>query len=131
MADSVRVFKALGDETRLRILHLLRRGELCVCDIMSVLGIPQSRASRHLAELRATGLVTGRREGRWMYYTLASTPGTLQRCLLDCLLAAGKEIPCSTSDLEALERLRRDGELCAQGSPRSRAQARRQEPSST
>ncbi len=128
MTDSVRVFKALGDETRLRILHLLRQGELCVCDIMSVLGIPQSRASRHLAELRATGLVTDRREGRWMYYTLASTPGTLQRCLLDCLLKAGREIPRSTTDLKALKRLRRDGQLCAECPPSGRGQAGRREP---
>jgi len=125
MADSVRVFKALGDETRLRILNLLRQGELCVCDIMSVLGIPQSKASRHLAQLRATGLVTDRREGRWMHYTLATSGGGLQRCLLECLLEAGDEIPRSAADLKALERLRRTGELCAQCSPSNRAQARR------
>jgi len=92
---------------------------------MSVLGIPQSKASRHLAQLRATGLVTDRREGRWMHYTLAAAAGSLQRCLLDCLLKAGKEIPRSASDLKALERLRRNGELCAQCPPSSRGQSRR------
>jgi len=125
MADTVRVFKALGDETRLRILNLLSRGELCVCDIMKVLGVPQSKASRHLAQLRATGLVTDRREGRWMHYTLATGGGALQRCLLRCLLEAGKEIPRAVSDLRALERLRQRGELCAECPPSNRARARR------
>ena len=125
MADTVQVFKALGDETRLRILNLLRQGELCVCDIMKVLGIPQSKASRHLAQLRATGLVTDRREGRWMHYTLATAGGALQRCLLACLLEAGKELPRTASDLRALERLRLRGELCAQRPPSNLARARR------
>ena len=125
MADTVRVFKALGDETRLRILNLLSRGELCVCDITAVLGVPQSKASRHLAQLRVAGLVTDRREGRWMHYTLATAGGALQRCLLACLREARKEIPRAASDLKALEHLQRRGDLCAQCPPSNRAQARR------
>lgn len=68
-------FKALGDPTRLRILALLRAGELCVCDLTAALGLPQSTVSRHLALLRAAGWVTGRRGGAWMYYRLAAAPG--------------------------------------------------------
>jgi ArsR family transcriptional regulator len=66
-----RLFQALGDATRLRILGLLLTGEVCVCDIHESLGISQPKASRHLAYLRRTGLVTARREGLWMHYRLA------------------------------------------------------------
>lgn len=65
------LFKALSDRTRLRILALLARGEVCVCDIHSTLGIPQPTASRHLAYLRRSGLVTDRRKGLWVYYGLS------------------------------------------------------------
>ena len=67
-ADS---YKALSDETRLRILALLlAEGELCVCDIIAALRLPQSTVSRHLAILRKTGWVDDRRCGLWIYYSL-------------------------------------------------------------
>lgn len=66
--------KALSDGTRLRILNLLGTGELCVCDLMAVLDMPQSKVSRHLAYLRGTGWVEGRRSGKWMYYRLSGKP---------------------------------------------------------
>lgn len=68
------IFKALSDETRLRIYLLLGRGELCVCHIQAILGTTQTKVSRHLAVLRNAGLVTARREGLWMYYRRAD-PG--------------------------------------------------------
>jgi ArsR family transcriptional regulator, arsenate/arsenite/antimonite-responsive transcriptional repressor len=64
------LFKALADATRLRILGLLLSGEVCVCDIHESLKIPQSKASRHLAYLRRSGLVETRREGLWVHYRL-------------------------------------------------------------
>ena len=67
-----RMFKALGDETRLRIVALLAHGELCVCHLESALGIPQTSTSRQLAVLRAAGVVEHRREGSWVYYRLAA-----------------------------------------------------------
>jgi ArsR family transcriptional regulator, arsenate/arsenite/antimonite-responsive transcriptional repressor len=67
------LFKALADATRLRILRLLIAGEACVCDIHETLKIPQAKASRHLAYLRRTGLVTARREGLWMHYSLSKS----------------------------------------------------------
>lgn len=70
MKNLAQMFKALSDQTRLRILALLTQGELCVCDLMAVLQLPQSTVSRHLAYLRNTGLVSDRREGIWMYYRL-------------------------------------------------------------
>ena len=60
-------------------------GELCVCDIVAVLLVPQPKASRHLAYLRRAGLVTARKEGLWSYYQLAPARGTFHRKLLDCL----------------------------------------------
>ena len=65
------VFKALADQTRLRILGLLGAGEVCVCEIHESLRIPQPTASRHLAYLKRAGLVADRRDGLWVYYRLA------------------------------------------------------------
>jgi ArsR family transcriptional regulator len=67
-------FKALADATRLRILGLLLTGEVCVCHIHESLRIPQSKASRHLAYLRRSGLVETRREGLWIHYRMAQLP---------------------------------------------------------
>jgi ArsR family transcriptional regulator, arsenate/arsenite/antimonite-responsive transcriptional repressor len=67
---AARLFHALSDETRLCILERLRRGERCVCELTDALEAAQSRLSFHLRVLREAGLVTDRREGRWMYYTL-------------------------------------------------------------
>lgn len=68
MNKQAKIFKALADETRLRILALLLDGELCVCEIMAALDLPQSTVSRHLAYLRNTGWVKDSRRGVWMYY---------------------------------------------------------------
>jgi ArsR family transcriptional regulator len=71
--DAAVFFKALGDEVRVKMLWLLlHHDELCVCDFIEVLQIPQSRASRHLRTLLHAGLVADRREGLWAYYTLRS-----------------------------------------------------------
>jgi|SRR5690242_3878685 ArsR family transcriptional regulator, arsenate/arsenite/antimonite-responsive transcriptional repressor len=64
------IFRALGDETRLRIIERLRGGEQCVCDLTDELGASQSRLSFHLRTLKDAGIVTDRKDGRWVYYTL-------------------------------------------------------------
>ena len=69
-------FKALADQTRLRIISLLRAGEICVCDIHGSLGLPQPTVSRHLAYLRKTGLVATRKDGLWVHYRLAEPAGS-------------------------------------------------------
>jgi ArsR family transcriptional regulator len=69
------IFKALSDETRLRIYLLLGQGEICVCHIQAALGTTQTKVSRHLGVLRNAGLVTSRREGLWIYYR-RSEPGS-------------------------------------------------------
>jgi ArsR family transcriptional regulator len=68
---TVRLFHALSDPTRLGILERLCDGERCVCDLMDSLDAAQSRLSFHLKVLKDAGLVTDRRDGRWVYYTLA------------------------------------------------------------
>jgi ArsR family transcriptional regulator, arsenate/arsenite/antimonite-responsive transcriptional repressor len=67
---AARLFHALSDETRLRILERLRGGERCVCEMTDALDAAQSRLSFHLKVLKEAGLVTDRREGRWMYYAV-------------------------------------------------------------
>ena len=71
MKTHVQLFKTLADETRLRILMLLyAEGELCVCDIIAALLLPQSTVSRHLAYLKKSATVIDRREGLWIYYSI-------------------------------------------------------------
>ena len=63
-------FLALADKTRLRLLNLMREGEICVCFLVEVLGESQPKISRHLAYLRGAGIVEARREGKWMHYKI-------------------------------------------------------------
>lgn len=79
------LFKACSDPTRLRILHMLRGGELCVCDIVDVLDVPQPKVSRHLAYLKKTGLVDTRKDGLWIHYSLRSAGNSLHKKLLETL----------------------------------------------
>lgn len=90
MKKTAQIFKALADETRLRILALLTDGELCVCDLMAILDLPQSTVSRHLAYLRNAGWVEDRRQGVWMYYRLADDGGAF---FLDLRNLLGKHLP--------------------------------------
>jgi len=72
MIDAASIFKALGEPTRMRIAMLLVEQELCVCDLTEVLRLPQSTISRHMTQLRQSGLVADRREGIWIHYRLAN-----------------------------------------------------------
>lgn len=96
------MFRAFSDRTRLRILHMLIGGELCVCDIVAVLRVPQPKASRHLAYLRRAGLVTARKEGLWSYYELAPARDTFHKKLLDCLGCCFGEVPELAADAKQL-----------------------------
>ena len=95
-----RLFKALGDETRVRMVALLAHGELCVCHLEAALGLQQSTTSRQLAVLRAAGVVESRREKSWVYYRLAPQTDELAKRLL-------REL---TRGFAAKETLRRDVE---------------------
>jgi len=92
------VFRALSDGTRLRILNLLQGGELCVCDLVTVLDVPQPTASRHLAYLRKAGLVLARKEGLWHYYRLSEAEGLFHTKVLECLASLRDEVPDLADD---------------------------------
>jgi len=72
--DIERFFQALGDNTRLRLLNLMGDQEICVCYFVEILNQPQPKISRHLAYLRNAGIVTTRRDGKWMHYRIATPP---------------------------------------------------------
>jgi ArsR family transcriptional regulator len=97
------MFRALADQTRLRILNLLPSGELCVCHIVSVLDAPQPTVSRHLAYLRRVGLVVARKEGLWMHYSLAQPRSTSHRMLLECVKQCCQEERVFKNDRDRLQ----------------------------
>ena len=70
MEQLAQMYKALSEDMRLRIVMLLARGEICVCDLMAIFGESQSKVSRHLAYLKHSGLVKSKRVGTWMHYSL-------------------------------------------------------------
>lgn len=106
MRKIVQRFKALSDETRLRILALLSNGEMCVCDLMAILDLPQSTVSRHLAYLRNAGWVEDRRQGVWMYYRLFDDNETFASDLRELLKRHLANHPQATHDREALAKFR-------------------------
>lgn len=73
VASQAAVFKALGNDDRLRIMSALRDGECCVCELQVVLDAPQSTVATHLRKLRDAGLVKSRKKGKWSYYRIADT----------------------------------------------------------
>lgn len=74
IAPLVDLMKTLAHPMRLRILALLREGEMCVCQVVEILGVATSTVSEHLTELRKAGLLAERKEGRWVYYGLSPRP---------------------------------------------------------
>lgn len=112
MENAATLFKALAEPIRLRILALLKEGELCVCDLTEALALPQSTVSRHLAVLRTAGWIRGRKGGAWTYYSLASDSEAAGAALLDPLLGLLAATPEAARDQAALaERLqaKKDG----------------------
>ena len=83
MRDVAQLFKALADETRLKMVALLlKHGELCVCDFEQGMGISQSKASRHLRYLQQAGLLEDRREAVWVYYRINRKPSVLHKAVI-------------------------------------------------
>jgi ArsR family transcriptional regulator, arsenate/arsenite/antimonite-responsive transcriptional repressor len=97
-----RLFRALGDETRLRIVALLSNGELCVCHIESALDLNQSNASRQLGILKAAGVVDSRREGTWVYYAIVPQEHELVSAALEVLTRSFAAKRAVRSDLVKL-----------------------------
>jgi ArsR family transcriptional regulator len=101
-----RLFKALGDETRLRIVALLSHGELCVCHLEEALGLAQPNVSRHLGLLRMAGVVEHRREGSWIYYRLAPQDDAGCQQQLKALMRTFGKRSVLRKDLERLVKVR-------------------------
>jgi ArsR family transcriptional regulator, arsenate/arsenite/antimonite-responsive transcriptional repressor len=112
LSNADAAFRAFSERSRLRILYLLLDGEMCVCDLVDTLKVPQPTASRHLAYLRKTGLVVTQKRGLWMYYSLAPTKTTFHRKLIECLAACFKEVPELQRDKARLAKLKRAGRCC-------------------
>ena len=111
--DSVDLmFRAFSDRTRLRILYVLRGGELCVGDIVQSLQAPQPRVSRHLAYLRKANLVLVRKAGLWSHYSLAPAKTPFHRKILECLGKCFNEVPELQADEARAAKIRKSGGCC-------------------
>lgn len=106
------MFRAFSDRTRLRILHVLQGGELCVGDIVEILLAPQPRVSRHLAYLRKAKLVLVRKTGLWSHYSLAPAKTPFHRKLLECLAKCFGEVPELQADNARAAKIRKSGGCC-------------------
>jgi ArsR family transcriptional regulator len=121
MRELIKLLKVLSDESRLRVLNLLQERECCVCEVMQVMGISQSKASRILSALYDVGLLKLRREGRWALYSIDTDP---TKDYADEMLAAvGRALarsPVAVRDREMLKKAERVGPACSgvcKGSP--------------
>jgi ArsR family transcriptional regulator len=106
--ELVRIHECLCDRTRLRLLHVLLQGPLCVCHFQEILREPQVKISKHLAYLRARGLVEAEREGNWMVYRLPAKPSAALRANLACLQDCSREEALFRRDLARLKKLAPD-----------------------
>lgn len=106
------LFSLLSDDTRLRCLLLLRKeGELCVCEINQIIGGNQPKISRHLALMRASGLVSDERRGQWVYYSLNSSLPSWAKKITEAILEnLMKEEPYH-SDIKKIQSLKK-GNVC-------------------
>lgn len=114
------LFQALADRTRLRLLNLLAHGEICVCYFVEIFDQPQPKISRHLAYLRRTGLVEGRREGKYLHYRLATPPDAAWARVIEATLHELANDRQMQRDVKALQNV-----CCAVRLPRSIADAPR------
>ena len=103
--ELVTIYQCLCDLTRLRLLHVLAQGPLCVCDFQAVLAEPQVKISKHLGYLRARGLVEAKRRGNWVVYALPAKPSAGLRANLACLQDCLADDPRFQRDLARLRRL--------------------------
>ena len=107
-----KIFKAFADPTRLRILLLLRGGEVCVGDLTAALRIPQPTASRHLSSLRRSGLALARKKGPWVFYSLSPAKMKFQEALYQSLDCCADESSTMKADLARLKRASERGGCC-------------------
>jgi ArsR family transcriptional regulator len=109
--DLVHLFAALADPTRLRLLNLMNGREVCVCYFVEILAQGQPKISRHLAYLRKAGIVSTRREGKWMHYRIERPADRRASAILDATLTSFQSDPAMQSDLALL------GQACCEPQP--------------
>ena len=114
MEELLSIFKALSDETRLRIIKLLEQGELCVCDITAALDMVQPKVSFHLSALKEAGLIKDRKQGKWIHYSL-NEADLFRRMLMVsvCEKADGNLIPEDRKRLAGFLKKKKTGSDCA------------------
>jgi len=104
LEGAAKLLAAFADPTRLRLLSLIQQnGEICVCDLMEITDLPQTKISKHLAVLRNADLVGHRREGTWMHYSMMPPATELHASLLRSLAAAPESVPELAQDLRRLK----------------------------
>ena len=102
--DMARLFAALADPTRLRLLNLMAGREVCVCYFVEILKLGQPKISRHLAYLRSAGIVSARREGKWMHYSIQCPEDAAARAILELCWGASRRTAEMQTDLSRLDR---------------------------
>ncbi|MBI1820280.1 MAG: metalloregulator ArsR/SmtB family transcription factor [Nitrospirae bacterium] len=112
MKKTLFLFKALSDETRLRILNLLTGGEVCVCHLTEALQVGQSKVSRHLSYLKNAGWVEDRRDGLWVYYRLVPAKTHFHRKEMEALTLCFQENKSFRQDIKTLRRILKSNGLC-------------------
>ena len=114
MLEILNITKALSDENRVRALMILTDGELCVCQIIEMLGLAPSTVSKHMSILRLAGLVETRKDGRWIYYRLADGNTLKAHEILDWLQRHLKNDKRISDDFKKLRQMQKmsKNELC-------------------
>jgi len=110
----IETFQMLADETRLRALALMQaHGELCVCELVTALDLPQPKISRHMTALRNAGLLTARRDAQWVFYTLNPDLPDWQKLVIDAALAGVQTEPVLKQDTARLKDMNNRPARCA------------------
>ena len=110
--DVVEILKALGDETRIRILNLLRQGPLCVCEMEVILKLSQSNASKHLIRLKTADIIKAEKQAQWVYFTINSDLLEAHPFIRILLEQELNNINRCQEDLEYLNRYKEQGGGC-------------------
>ena len=117
MKELVTVFKALTDETRLKIIKLLEQGELCVCDIVAALDMQQSKVSFHLGVLKEAGFIQDRKQGKWTHYRIHDSDVFRRMLILTTLEKVPEDVMSEDKKRLAAFRKKRGAKLALPGSP--------------
>ncbi|WP_105614569.1 ArsR/SmtB family transcription factor [Vallitalea okinawensis] len=110
--EIVEVLKGIGDETRIRILNIIRLGKLCVCDIENVLEIKQSNASKHLTRLKLLKIIEVEKKGQWSYYKINYQTLELYPFIKELIDHELDKIDQCVSDINRLKKYKESGVIC-------------------